>query len=202
MRRYLIFACVSLALILAAISSSSVAVAFPVITSSFNSSLVLTGWVLSIYQLVATAAMPLAGKASDIFGRKVTFIVCLSLFTIGSLLCALAPNVWVLILARFIQAVGGGGFMPTAAGTVADEFPRARQQAIGLFSSINPIGQIIGPNLGGWIPSAGARYSGSIFRWVWLPWQLHSSYCIGDNQRGDILTQKALPGLPVHSLHL
>jgi EmrB/QacA subfamily drug resistance transporter len=95
--------------------------------------------------------MPVTGKASDVFGRKTVFIVSLSLFTVGSLLCALAPNIWTLIFFRAIQALGMGGLMPGAAGIVADYFPNSRQQMIGLFTSIFPIGQIIGPNLGGWL---------------------------------------------------
>ena len=76
------------------------------------------------------------------------------------------PNVELLILFRLIQALGGGGFMPSAVGIVAEEFPESRQKAIGLFSSIFPIGQIIGPNLGGWlVDSFGWR---SVF-WVNVP---------------------------------
>ena len=154
MSRYLVFVAVSLSLLLSAISGTAIAVAFPVITSSFDASLVLAGWVLSIYQLVSTAAMPLAGKASDVFGKKFTFIISLLFFTIGSVLCAIAPNIQLLILFRFIQGIGGGGFLPTAAGIVAETFPRSRQQLIGLFTSIFPIGQIIGPNIGGWLVTA------------------------------------------------
>jgi EmrB/QacA subfamily drug resistance transporter len=119
--------------------------------TSFNTSLILAGWVLSVNQLIGTAAMPVAGKASDIFGRKSIFIVSLSLFTVGSLLCALAPNIGTLILFRAIQALGMGGLMPSASGIVADYFPNSRQQMLGLFTSIFPVGQIIGPNLGGWL---------------------------------------------------
>lgn len=154
MSKYLIFASVSLVLLLAAINGTSVAVAFPEIVSSFDVSLVMAGWILSVYQLVATVVMPIAGKANDILGRKPTLLFFLGLFTLGSLLCAIAPNVPLLILFRFIQGIGGGGFLPSAAGIVADEFPNSRQQAIGLFTSIFPIGQIIGPNLGGWLTEA------------------------------------------------
>jgi MFS family permease len=69
----------------------------------------------------------------------------------GSLLCGIAPNIYVLIACRVIQALGGGGFLPSAAGIVAREFPRNRDRMIGLFSSIFPLGGIIGPNLGGFV---------------------------------------------------
>ncbi|MBI4295375.1 MAG: MFS transporter [Chloroflexi bacterium] len=154
MTRYLAFAAVSLVLLLSAISGTAVAVAFPVITSSLDASLILAGWVLSAYQLVITTTMPLAGKASDVFGRKFIFMLSLSFFILGSLLCAVAPNIQLLILSRVIQGIGGGGFLPSAAGIVAEQFPKSRQQALGLFTSIYPIGMIIGPNLGGWMTSA------------------------------------------------
>jgi EmrB/QacA subfamily drug resistance transporter len=154
MRRYFVFGVITLVLLLSAISSTSVAVAFPSIISSFNVSLILASWVIGAYQLAYTAAAPLAGKLGDALGRKRIFMLFLSLFIVGSLLCALAPNVELLILFRFLQGVGGGAFLSSVTGIVADEFPRARQQAIGLLASIVPIGMIVGPNLGGWITTA------------------------------------------------
>jgi len=165
-RRYLVFASVALVLVVTAIGGTAVSVAFKNITEEMSTSLITAGWVLSIHQLVATAAMPLAGKASDIFGRKRVFIFCLILWLAGSLFSALAPNITLLIVARFIQAVGGGGFLPCAAGIVADEFPNSRQQAIGMLSSIFPIGQIIGPNLGGWLVST---WDWRMIFWVNIP---------------------------------
>src|SRR4030042_266926 len=111
MSRYLVFVVASLSFLLVSISGTSVAVAFPEITSSFNASLILAGWVLSVNQLAATAFMPLAGKAGDIFGGKRTFLIPTAVFTTGSLLCAVAPNIQLLIASRFIQAVGAGSFM-------------------------------------------------------------------------------------------
>jgi len=154
MRRYVVFAVVGLALLLASISNSSASVAFPVIMSDLDTTLVLAGWILTAYRLVQTIIMPLAGKLSEIFSRRTSFITFTFLFSVGSVLCSLAPNVYLLIGARVIQAIGGGGFMPCAAGIVSDEFPEARQRYIGLFSSIFPIGSIIGPNIGGWMVEA------------------------------------------------
>jgi EmrB/QacA subfamily drug resistance transporter len=166
MSRYFIFVVCSLSFLLVSISGTSVSVAFPDIMASFNASLILAGWVLSVNQLAGTAVMPLAGKAGDIFGAKRLFLVSIAVFTIGSLLSALAPNIYFLITARFVQALGAGGFLPLATAIVSDQFPNSRQQVIGLFSSVMPIGMIIGPNIGGWlVESYGWR---SVF-WLNIP---------------------------------
>ena len=158
MASYLIFATISVGLILTGITTSSISVAFPVMTTSFNASLVQSGWILSIYQLACIIVMPLAGKLSDILGKRFTVLLSISMFISGSFLCAIAPNIWSLIIFRFIQGMGGGSFFPVAMGIVAEAFPSKRQQFIGLISSIVPIGQIIGPNLGGWlVPTFGWR---------------------------------------------
>jgi len=152
--RPLVFATIGLGLILVGISGTAISVAFPVMTSSFDASLVQAGWILSIYQVASIIAMPLGGKASDILGNKFIFMISLSLFTIGSVLCAIVPNIQLLIFSRFIQGIGGGAYFPVTMGIVAEAFPERRQQFIGLISSIFPIGQIIGPNLGGWLVTA------------------------------------------------
>ena len=105
-------------------------------------------------QLASTAGMPLSGKASDIFGRKFIFLVCAGLFTAGSLLSAIAPNIELLIFFRLIQGLGIGGFMPSATGLIADAFPRKIPQMIGLSTGIFVIGQLVGPILGGWMIAA------------------------------------------------
>jgi EmrB/QacA subfamily drug resistance transporter len=154
MSKYLVFISVGLSLLVISISGTTVAVAFPVMISAYETSLITAGWILSINQLAATAIMPLAGKAGDIFGVKLCFLVSLGVFTIGSFLCAVSPNIEILIFSRFIQSIGAGSFLPLATGIVSEEFPNSRQQAIGLISSFFPIGMIIGPNLGGWLVEA------------------------------------------------
>ena len=151
MRRYLIFTTVSLVLLLGGVGGTSVAVALEVMRTSFDVSVVSVGWVISIYQLGLTTSMPVVGKISDVLGRKPTFMLCVVLFVLGSLGSALAPSISLVIVSRFVQALGGGGFLPSAVGIVADEFPESRQRAVGLFSSIFPIGQIAGPVVGGWL---------------------------------------------------
>jgi MFS family permease len=94
---------------------------------------------------------PLAGQLSDMFGRRRVFLFCVTTFTVSSLLCGLAPNVFVLIVFRALQAVGGGGLLPSVIGLIADQYREHRAQAIGLISSIMPIGSIVGPNVGGFL---------------------------------------------------
>ena len=166
MVRYLIFTTVSLGLLLTGIAGTSIAIALDAIRSSFGVSVILAGWVVAAFQLTLTASMPVVGKISDVLGRRRTFMVCLGLYIGGSVMAALAPSIWLLIAARIIQALGGGGFLPSAVGIVAELFPNSRQRAIGFFTSIFPIGQIVGPVIGGWlIDSFGWR---AIF-WVNVP---------------------------------
>src|SRR5215216_3672777 len=133
------------------IDSTIVAVALPTLISDLHANLVWAGWTLTAYALTQTVMLPLAGKLAEQYGQMRVFLACIFLFTLGSLLCGLAPNVYVLIACRVLQAIGGGGFFPAATGIVAQQFPQTRSRMIGLFASIFPIGGILGPNLGGFI---------------------------------------------------
>ena len=166
MRRYLIFAAVGLGLLMSSIDGTAVAVAFPNFMKDFGASVLWAAWTISIYYIAVTMSMPLMGNLSDSFGRKRVFVISLGLFTCSSLACGLAPNIYALIACRFLQGIGGAAFLPSASGIVSDYFPESRERAIGLFSSIFPIGGIIGPNLGGWIVS---RYSWHYIFYINLP---------------------------------
>ncbi|MCX5804285.1 MAG: MFS transporter [Proteobacteria bacterium] len=148
------------------IDSTVVAVAFPNFIKEFNTSVLWAGWTISIYLIAVAMVMPLAGKLSDTFGRKKVFLISLILFTASSLACGLAPNIYTLIACRFLQGIGGASFLPTASGIASDHFPENRERAIGFFTSIFPIGGLIGPNLGGWIVS---RYSWRYIFYINLP---------------------------------
>ncbi|MCC6175361.1 MAG: MFS transporter [Chloroflexi bacterium] len=150
-RRWAFFGLAGLSLMMFSIDSSIVAVALKTLIEDLDTSLVWAGWTLTAYALTQTIVMPIVGKLAEQFGQMRVFVICVALFTLGSLLCGLAPNIYVLIACRVLQALGGGGFMPSATGIVAQQFPQTRSQMIGLFASIFPIGGIIGPNLGGFI---------------------------------------------------
>src|SRR5438105_6637847 len=147
--RHLGFLLAALAVLMASIDGTIMVVALPQLTESLHTSLSWVGWTVTSYQLVQIVMFPLAGQLSDMLGRRRVFVFCVITFTLSSVLCGLAPNVGVLIVFRAIQAVGGGGIMPSVIGLIADEYRGHRAQAIGLISSVMPIGSIIGPNLGG-----------------------------------------------------
>lgn len=150
-RQYLFFILVALGVLMASIDSTIVAVGLPDLERGLHAPLHWVSWTLTVYSLVQIIMLPIAGKLSDTLGRKRVFLFCLGIFTLGSLLCALAPSIGWLIAFRALQALGGGGLMPSAVGIVSDQFGDRRAQAIGLFTSVFPIGGIIGPNLGGYL---------------------------------------------------
>jgi EmrB/QacA subfamily drug resistance transporter len=166
MKRYLIFGSAGLGLLMYSIDSTAVAVAFPHLIQDMHTNVLWAGWTVSIYLVAVMSAMPLMGILSDNYGRKKVYLASLALFTASSLACGFAPNIYSLVIFRFLQGIGGASFLPTAAGIVSDEFPENRESAIGLFTSIFPIGGIIGPNLGGWIVS---EYSWRYIFYINLP---------------------------------
>src|SRR5450755_2341199 len=108
-----------LTMFLAALDQTIVATALPTIGRQFHDVANLS-WVITAYLLASTAVAPVFGTLSDIYGRRVMIITALSLFIAGSILCALAPNMPVLILARALQGLGGGGIMPVVQTVISD----------------------------------------------------------------------------------
>jgi EmrB/QacA subfamily drug resistance transporter len=147
--RRLIFFIVSISLIMTSVDATIVATALPSIQHELHTQLNWSSWTITVYALGQIIAMPVIGVISQQLGRKQVFLVCLTVFTVTSLLCGLSTNIYELIALRAVQALGGGGLMPTASGIVADQYGRSRDRALGLFSSIFPIGSAVGPILGG-----------------------------------------------------
>lgn len=162
-------------------------------------------WIVSGYLLGYVIAMPLMGRISDIFGRRRVFALCLLIFSLGSLGCALAPQLGssiapdsstfggalltplynavqalvtplgrlgvdtsapgldILVMARFIQATGGGALVPVAMAVAGDLFGGARLgMALGLIGAVTEAGGVVGPVWGGWITST--------WGWTWIFW--------------------------------
>ncbi|HEY0246984.1 MAG TPA: MFS transporter [Gryllotalpicola sp.] len=148
-RRNLVFVIVSMGLFMASVDQTVVATALTGIQHELHAGVQWGAWTITIYSLGQVLVMPLAGKISDIYGRKRVFLAAIVLFTAASLACGLAQNIYMLVVLRAIQAIGGGSIMPAASGIVSDHFGRDRDRALGMFTSIFPIGGVVGPILGG-----------------------------------------------------
>src|SRR6266403_3406098 len=138
-----------LTMFLAALDRTIVATALPTIGRQFQDVSNLS-WVITAYLLASTAVAPVFGTLSDIYGRRAMIITALSLFVAGSILCALAPNMPMLIVARGIQGLGGGGIMPIVQTVISDVVTaRERGQYQAYFSGVWMVAGICGPVVGG-----------------------------------------------------
>jgi MFS family permease len=148
-RRFVVFGVVAIALLMVSIDQTSVATALPSIQRDLDTTLAWSGWTITVYSLGQIIGMPVAGKLSDQFGRKAVFMVVVAVFTLASLCAGLVHDIDLLIALRAVQGLAGGGIVPSATGIVSDQFGHDRDRAIGMFTSIFPIGAIIGPIVGG-----------------------------------------------------
>ena len=148
-RRFLIFGVTAIALFMASIDQTIVSTALGTLQHDLHAAINWVSWTITVYALGQIVAMPVAGALSDIYGRKRLFLGAVVLFTVTSLCCGLSTNIYELVVLRALQALGGGAFMPSATGIVSDQFGADRDRAIGMFTSIFPIGAIVGPILGG-----------------------------------------------------
>ncbi|KAG9294619.1 hypothetical protein G9A89_008098 [Geosiphon pyriformis] len=134
---------------LSALDRLIVATALPRIASDYHA-LSQISWVTTSYLLTTTAFQPTYGKISDIFGRKQTFLFAISNFLIGSLLCAIAPNMESMIAFRAFQGIGGGGIVSLVMIIISDIVPlRNRPNIQGLFGAVYGMASLIGPLVGG-----------------------------------------------------
>ena len=126
-------------------------IALPAIHRSLGSSLTGLQWTVDAYTLVLASLLMLAGSTADRIGRKRVFQIGLLVFSLGSLLCALAPSLGVLIAARVLQAIGGSMLSPVAMSIIRNVFvdPIERARAIGVYAAMFGLSMALGPVLGG-----------------------------------------------------
>ena len=157
-----IFLIISAVLFMASVDQTIVATALHVIQTDLDTGIQWSSWIITAYLLGQLLTMPIAGRVSDQFGRKRVLVAAIVLFTGASLCCGLATNIYVLVLLRAVQSIGAGAFMPASTGIISELWGADRDKAIGLFSSIFPIGGIAGPVLGGVITDVWS------WRWIFL----------------------------------
>jgi EmrB/QacA subfamily drug resistance transporter len=155
-----------LAMLLAALDQTIVATAMPTIGQDLHDIEHLP-WIVTAYLLASTAVTPLYGKLSDIHGRRPVLLAAISTFMIGSIACALAPSMFILICARALQGVGGGGLISLAQTIIADIVsPRERGRYQVYIASVFITSSLAGPVLGGFL--AEHVHWSAIF-WINLP---------------------------------
>ncbi|WP_027092512.1 DHA2 family efflux MFS transporter permease subunit [Cohnella thermotolerans] len=134
------------------LDGTAVNVAIPKLQEDFGSSLSLVQWTVTGYALAQAAVIPLAGWLSDRFGAKRVFLISVALFTVGSLLCALAHTAELLILFRVLQGLGGGVVMPIAMAFVYRIAPKDKVGAVmGMMGIPILLAPALGPVLAGWL---------------------------------------------------
>ncbi|MEV3991118.1 MFS transporter [Streptomyces sp. NPDC049837] len=167
-RRLLVLAICCMSLLIVSLDNTVLNVALPSMRRELHADVAGMQWTIDAYTLVLASLLMLAGSTADRIGRRKVFMAGLVLFTLGSALCSLAPNLEALVAFRMVQAVGGSMLNPVAMSIITNTFtePRARARAIGVWGGVVGISMAAGPLVGGVLTdSVGWR---SIF-WLNLP---------------------------------
>jgi len=131
--------------------------------------LTLQAWVTTAYLIAATISTPLYGKLSDIYGRKPLYVISISLFVVGSLLCGTATDMYQLAAYRGVQGLGAGGLMALALIILGDILnPRERTKYQAAFFGVWGIASVLGPVLGGFFAGADSLLGFAGWRWIFL----------------------------------
>ncbi|MEU2536844.1 MFS transporter [Streptomyces iakyrus] len=167
-RSMLVLAICCMSLLIVSLDNTVLNVALPSMQQDLHAGTSGLQWTIDAYTLVLASLLMLAGSTADRIGRKRVFMAGLVVFTIGSVLCSLAPNLEALVAFRMVQAVGGSMLNPVAMSIITNTFtdPRERARAIGVWGAVVGISMAAGPLVGGLlVDSVGWR---SIF-WINLP---------------------------------
>ena len=168
-QKAIVMAAVMSAMFLVALDQTIIATALGKIVEEFNSFSSLS-WVITAYMLTTTVTVPLAGKMSDIFGRRKVLLTGVTVFVLGSLLSGGSMSIEQLIASRALQGIGGGIIMANAFTIIGDLFsPRERGKWQGLIGAVFGLSSVIGPLLGGFLTDPHAIL-GLTTTWRWTFW--------------------------------
>ncbi|HTI92289.1 MAG TPA: DHA2 family efflux MFS transporter permease subunit [Puia sp.] len=161
MKRTILMITVIAAAIMELIDTSIVNVALSYMSGNLGATLEDTSWVITAYAIANVIIIPITSFLSARIGRRNYYIGSVIMFTVFSLLCGQATNIWMLVICRFFQGMGGGALLSVSAAIVYELFPREKQNlASALFGVGIFVGPTIGPTLGGYITE---HYS-----WPWI----------------------------------
>ena len=158
---WLIAVVVAVAAFMEVLDTSIANVALPYMAGNLGASNDQSTWVLTSYLVSNAVVLPISGWFASVLGRKWFFMTCLTIFTVSSMLCGIAPSLGALIVFRILQGAGGGGLQPMAQAILADTFPpEQRGLAFALYGVTVIVAPTIGPTLGGWITDN--------YTWRWI----------------------------------
>jgi DHA2 family multidrug resistance protein len=158
---WLVALTVTLATFMEVLDTSIANVALPHMAGSLGASQEEATWVLTSYLVSSAIVLPISGWLANRMGRKRFYMSCVAMFTVCSLLCGLAQTLPLLIIARILQGLGGGGLATSEQAILADTFPiEKRGQAFAMYGMAVVVAPAIGPTLGGWITDN--------FNWHWI----------------------------------
>lgn len=161
--KWKVLGCVVFGIFMVILDTTVVNVAFPTIRAEYGATLEQAQWIVSMYVLSLGISTPLAGYLSDRFGMRRMYATGLTLFTLGSLACALAPSLGVLVVARVLQGLGGGIAVPLGTAMLFRAFPPEEQgTALGFYGVALLMAPALGPVLGGYLVDRG------LWRWIFL----------------------------------
>ncbi|SEB50786.1 DHA2 family efflux MFS transporter permease subunit [Terriglobus roseus] len=154
---------VTIATFMELLDTSIANVSLPYIAGGLGRSFDEVTWILTTYLVANAVVLPMSAWLSRVFGRKNYYMACVALFTITSFFCGIAPTLGVMLMARVLQGIGGGGLAPVEQAILVDTFPPAqRASAFALYTIAIVTAPAIGPVLGGWITD---NYN---WRWVFF----------------------------------
>jgi EmrB/QacA subfamily drug resistance transporter len=160
---WMVLTSTSLACLLVMINYGSLNVALPVMTQYFHAGAGTANWILLSYMLVNTVFILIFGKFADIFGKKKMYLVGCSIFTFSSFFIGFAPNIWVILILRAIQALGGAMLMTNITPIITDVFPEELlSTGLGINMLVVSAGQLLGPVVGGFLAFT--------LGWKWVFW--------------------------------
>lgn len=143
---------ISLATFMVVLDTSIANVSLPNIAGGLSVSIREATWILTSFLVATAIVIPISGWLSDVIGRKRYYMISVGTFSFASLMCALAPNLPFLVVARIIQGMAGGGLAPSEQSMLADSFPpEQRGMAFAAYAFVVVVAPILGPTIGGYI---------------------------------------------------
>ncbi|MEO7150527.1 MAG: MFS transporter, partial [Burkholderiaceae bacterium] len=143
-------ASLSLSMLLSSLGTSIANVALPTLTQAFDAPFQQVQWVVLAYLLATTALIVSVGRLGDLIGRRRLLLAGIAVFSVASVLCGIAPTLWLLIAARAVQGLGAAVMLALSMAIVAETAPKARTgSAMGLLGTMSAVGTALGPTLGG-----------------------------------------------------